>query len=85
MEREIRNRIRRQLRLQGRNPNTVSNRDIERMRQMELEKLIPKELGGAQSGNSISDSDIEKLRQMKEYMDKNDGGSRRSPRDTIVT
>lgn len=83
MEKEIRRRIRRNL--QNRNPNTVSNRDIQRMREMELEKLIPKELGSAQSGNSISDRDIERLREMREYLKKNDGGSRRSPRDTIVT
>ena len=71
------------------NGRTISNADraqaraLTRMQQLRRKQMTQDKIDRSE-GRNISDADRARLEELLDYMEKNDGGSTKYPRDTIV-
>ena len=71
------------------NGRTISNADraqaraLTRMQQLRRKQMTQDKIDRSE-GRNISDAARARLEELLDYMEKNDGGSTKSPRDTIV-
>ena len=66
------------------NGSTISNADRAQARALTRRQRRMKQMLMDRGGRNISDADRARVEELMDYMEKNDGGSTKSPQDTIV-